>query len=357
LSGQASEAWAKWTNAHGGINGHQVKIIVEDDSSNPTTAENEIKTLVQQDHVQAIVGDGSLVDTGWAPYVQQQGIPVIGGSPVDAPMYTNPDFFPNGTSTPNQFTGNLLEVDKLNKTNLGVMYCAQAAICAGVVTIQQEASKVVTGGKVAISGVQVSTTSPNYDAPCLAVKSAGADALFIGTTGPTVIRIVDQCSSLGVTPLQIGTGTIFTPQMLQDKNFNGSYWVSPSANFLDTSIPGIETFTQAMQQYIPGSLTSPEFSMTLAWQWTAGQLFAAAVQEGNLTPSSSYADIKAALYKLKDTTLDGLTVPLTFNPGKPNNIRGYFVQQQLNGKWVGNTLGTVSAAQSAAVAQKLGLPS
>ena len=53
-------------------------MIVLDDGGNGTTSLQQAKQLVESDHVIAIVGELSLVDTVWANYVQQKGVPVIG---------------------------------------------------------------------------------------------------------------------------------------------------------------------------------------------------------------------------------------------------------------------------------------
>ena len=48
-------AWVKWTNAHGGINGHPVKLVQLDDGADPGKALADVQQLVQQDHVVALV--------------------------------------------------------------------------------------------------------------------------------------------------------------------------------------------------------------------------------------------------------------------------------------------------------------
>jgi branched-chain amino acid transport system substrate-binding protein len=53
--GQALQAWADWTNANGGIDGHHVKVISLDDAGVASTSVNDVKQLVQSDHVLAIV--------------------------------------------------------------------------------------------------------------------------------------------------------------------------------------------------------------------------------------------------------------------------------------------------------------
>src|ERR1700759_1448969 len=57
--GEVIKAWASWTNAHGGVGGHPVKLTVFDDGGNATTAITDVKQLITQDKVVAIVSDMS----------------------------------------------------------------------------------------------------------------------------------------------------------------------------------------------------------------------------------------------------------------------------------------------------------
>lgn len=71
------QAWAKWTNAHGGIAGHQVQIVMKDDAENPSTATSDVETLVQQNHIVGLL-DTSTEDPAFAAYIAQQKVPVFG---------------------------------------------------------------------------------------------------------------------------------------------------------------------------------------------------------------------------------------------------------------------------------------
>src|SRR6185312_7317528 len=78
----AYEAYVKWTNAHGGIDGHKIKLYLADDDGNPATSSTAVHKFVTQDHVQVIA---AVTDpTSWAKFVDAQGIPVVGadGSPI-----------------------------------------------------------------------------------------------------------------------------------------------------------------------------------------------------------------------------------------------------------------------------------
>src|ERR1700722_20011261 len=47
----AIKAWADALNAAGGIDGHRVKLYIEDDQDNAATSLTEVQSLVEQDHV------------------------------------------------------------------------------------------------------------------------------------------------------------------------------------------------------------------------------------------------------------------------------------------------------------------
>jgi len=88
------KAWVAWTNAHGGIDGHPVKLDIIDDAGDPGRAVAAAHQLVA-DHVIAIVYDFDVgIELGYVNYLEQQGIPVVGGQDYDAVWEQNPDLFP-----------------------------------------------------------------------------------------------------------------------------------------------------------------------------------------------------------------------------------------------------------------------
>ena len=65
-------------DAEGGVNGHQLQLITADDGGSPTTALTAIQSLASKG-VAAIISQGLFFFAG-APYVNTQGIPVIGAA-------------------------------------------------------------------------------------------------------------------------------------------------------------------------------------------------------------------------------------------------------------------------------------
>src|ERR1039458_580822 len=80
----AYTAWVSSINAAGGINGHKINLIVKDDASNPGTSLSQVQSLVTSSHAIALV-DLSIVDAGWATYVQTNNVPVIGANSSSEP--------------------------------------------------------------------------------------------------------------------------------------------------------------------------------------------------------------------------------------------------------------------------------
>ena len=65
-------AWAKMVNKAGGILGHQVKLVPENDASNPATAAALVRKCVQQDHANFIFGPESTATAAAAVPVANQ---------------------------------------------------------------------------------------------------------------------------------------------------------------------------------------------------------------------------------------------------------------------------------------------
>ena len=72
------KAWINTVNGSGGINGHPVQLVSEDDAGIPGTAITKAQALVA-DKVDAIL-DISITSSAWASTVSAANIPVVGGN-------------------------------------------------------------------------------------------------------------------------------------------------------------------------------------------------------------------------------------------------------------------------------------
>ena len=328
-TGTVIQAWAKYVNANGGLNGYPVDVIVKDDDLNPALSVREAKELVTQDHIVAMVGETSQVDTAWADYIERAGVPVVGGISQEPPFLTNPDFFPSGAQLA-QVIGIAALAKLSGKTHLGVLYCAESPICAEVVPVTQAASRMFG---LKFSAAKILATAPSYAAPCLAAKSAGVDSMWVADASPVVLRFVAACVQQGYAPLQLGEIPSATNAWLTDKDTKGMLLTGPNANPFDPSLPAVKIFRDALDKYAPGLVTSSSFAWPTILAWTGGMLFDAAATAAHLTPSSHPADVKRGLYALRNETLDGLAPPLNFAPGPPKFVPCYFTEEVLDGRF------------------------
>jgi branched-chain amino acid transport system substrate-binding protein len=349
------QAWADYVNANGGINGYPVKVITMDDQQNAATALQDAKQLVQQDHVQAIVGESSFVDASFAPYVASAGVPVIGGSNYESSFQSNPDFYPSGGQLISGLVGQLALAKQAGKKVIGTIYCAESPICAQLVPIMN--------GVAPLDGLKsytakISATAPSYTAPCLAAKSAGVDAMFVADNSPIVLRFVAACAQQGYTPQQVSSTQTATTAWLSDSTLNGALLTALNANGYDTSTPAIAAFQAALKKYAPSAINGTAFSGEEINPWSGGLLFAAAAKAAHLTPNSTPADVKKGLYALKNQTLGGISPPLSFTAGKPAFIPCWFGEQVKGGQFTSlnaNKPSCLSPAQAAALAKALKL--
>lgn len=76
-------------NRKGGINGHALQVVVEDDASDNTTAVKWAKKLIEQDQVAAIIGsNGTGATMAFRPIILAAGIPLV--SLASGKQVTNP---------------------------------------------------------------------------------------------------------------------------------------------------------------------------------------------------------------------------------------------------------------------------
>ena len=325
------EAWADWTNAHGGISGHTVKVIVMDDQGSPSVALSDLRELTQQDHVLALVGDYDSQAASYASAVETAGVPVVGGD-SEYPIYnTNPDFFTTGMSTEAEQYTEFEAAKKVGAHAVGVLYCVTVAACAQANTTVKANSR-LTGLPVPyFSGI--SSSAPSYTAQCLGARSVGANVLDVEATIPTIVRIGSDCAQQGFQPMFLGGGNGITNAWLSSPMLNGAVVALPTFPFTDTSAPATREFQQAMEEYFPNETSSQDFGAGDATEWTGGQLFAAAAEAAHLSDHPTPAQVKQGLYALHGETLGGLVGPLTFTPGKPTAGLCAFVMQVKGQKW------------------------
>jgi branched-chain amino acid transport system substrate-binding protein len=312
----AIEAWAKWVNSHGGINGHPVQLIVRDNHGDQAQAVSLVKDLVENQHVVAFVSnqDGSL-NAGYADYLNQKRIPVLGGSVFTPdPWVSNPMFFPQGLTALPDISSLIDTAKAAGYKQIGSIACAEAVQCSGANTLLESLSK--KSGLGYVYGGVISSTAPDYTATCLAAKDKNAQALvLLLATADTGSKLVNDCARQGYHPSVILPGEAIGAGYLKTTSFNHALNNSPVEPWFSTD-KSMSDFNTAMNKYAKNvNLNHADLPLAAVDAWVSGLMLQRAVQLSGTTGLPTTTDILAGLAKFQNETLGGMTGGLTFaNP-------------------------------------------
>jgi branched-chain amino acid transport system substrate-binding protein len=317
-------AWVNMVNSTGGINGHPVKLIVEDDQGIAANALADLQKL-EADHVVALVGVfDSPTEAVWRSAIDKTDIPVI-GDPSDLFWDTDSHYFPITTTiiAGTMAVPNILKI--YGGSVYGYAYCAELAVCKQAIPLTQAAAHFA--GMSYGAAVGISSSSANDTAPCLALKAAKVNAIAVGVGD--LIQFAESCASQNYHPLMsVNQADLATPGLLSSSAINNHLWALASVFPPFANAPAVTTFTQELAKYGPG--ITPDFNSSTAW--TSGLLFeeAAKAVSGTVTASSVTAALRA-----NKTTLGGLA-PGTLDYSNPtfHPVNCYFYAGVQNHKLV-----------------------
>jgi branched-chain amino acid transport system substrate-binding protein len=325
------KAWVNTVNASGGINGHQVQLVTEDDAATPGTSISQIQTLLS-DHVVAIV-DWSAVDETWASTVQSAKVPVVGAELTEVPFYSNPDFYSPGATEDAVPAAVALTAKAAGAAKLGYVYCAEQAICAETSTLIGQAAQKY--GAPLVYKAAISATAPNFTAQCVAAQQAGVNAINNGDIDQVFERVATDCARQGYHPVYLSSGNSYESSMLTAPGIKDSSWYNSGNLPLWVNNPQVQAMNAAVNKYYPGMVGKPNTwaGEATVSTWASGLLLADAVKAGGLTATDTptAAEITRGLESLKGDTLDGLAPPLTFPAGQPHPIHCWFTFRIQNG--------------------------
>jgi branched-chain amino acid transport system substrate-binding protein len=312
------QVWAKWTNAHGGLNGHPVNVVVADDGGSPANFNSLAEQLVTQDHVIAM----DFTTLGFAPdgnnsYFDSQHVLTFATEGGLNNSYTDP-WIPTSEATGTAYAEAMMfgYADGMipqHLTKIAVLTCTDFSLCTNdfTPTWTSSAMEKATGLQVVYSA-QASLTTPDFTNICIAAKNAGAQGILLGMDTASIERLAGDCAQQGYHPIMGVADLLAQPSLLTDPNTAGAIVATKTVPWIDTNVVGIQQLDQAFAQYDPGAPVDG----TDANGWEAGEFLGAAA--ANLPANPTAADVLNGLNALNGTTLNGLTYPLAFTAGQPS---------------------------------------
>jgi ABC-type branched-subunit amino acid transport system substrate-binding protein len=99
-----AQAYARYVNAHGGLSGHQLKVLTCNDHNDGVSAAKCARRAVQENAV-AVVGSYSQYADAFLPVLEGAGIPYLGGYGITSEEFTSPLSYPVNGGQPALLAG------------------------------------------------------------------------------------------------------------------------------------------------------------------------------------------------------------------------------------------------------------
>ena len=235
-------------NAAGGIDGHQVQVIVKDDSYDPSKTPGQARALVEQDKV-----DMMCAPTGTGPvssiyqYVTQQKVPTVAlsGSPEfagpDSTVFEQlPDYRGLGTYVAD------FALNDLHSKSIAIAYSLDGV---GQPFLEGARTELEKAG-ITPTVVEFNPKSPDQSTVASKLKASQADVVLVNHVAPIVTAIAKAAAQQGYTPRYAST---FALNDAKFKELSGGYLdgVYVATPYLIGSEPQAEGYRAAIAKHAP----------------------------------------------------------------------------------------------------------
>jgi branched-chain amino acid transport system substrate-binding protein len=298
---------AEEANAAGGINGKQVELLVQDDRSDPSEAATIVTKFVNQDMVNAVIGEvASSRSLAAAPIAQNAKIPML------TPSSTNPEVTKKGnfifrSCFIDPYQGAAIAqfaAKTLGAKTAAIMVDRKNDYSTGLEKyIDQTFTKL--GGKI-VATQSYQEGDQDFNAQLTSLKGANPEVIFVPGYYNDVGLIAKQARDKGITVPLIGGDGWDSEQLYKigGTALNGSYFTNHYSPY-DTD-PKVQKFVndyKAKYGSIPDALAATAYD--------AARIMFDAVKRSK---SLSGPDIRDALAATKD--FPGVTGTVTFNENR-----------------------------------------
>jgi len=318
----AANAWAQWTNANGGINGHPVQIIVRDTKGDPSTAQAVAKDLVETEQVTWVLLNDSSQEAAVAPYLTTANVPVVEGTGYSPSVWGKlPTFFSVTTTIPATVQDQIVSAAGVGAKAFGVISCAENPNCSAAEPLYQPTATAL-GLKYA-GLVKAAFSQPNFTAECLQLKNNGADFVQISASAQLGVRVYNDCQRQGYTPFFGASGGTYivkdfadAPDMKLAGGINSFPWWVDDAP--------VKEYRDAMAKYANDTDIASPLPTAI---WASLSLTAKAL--ANAPATVTRQTVFDGMYALNGEDLGGLLpVKVTYSKTKGLGINCFYLYKQ-----------------------------
>ncbi|MCX4091893.1 ABC transporter substrate-binding protein [Nocardia sp. alder85J] len=313
--GDGAQAAVQSINAHGGVNGRQLKLTTCDMHQNATDSANCVRKILSDKKIVALAGGSDIFLDADKAQLEAAKMPVVGQWPVSTFDVTNPLAFNVNGGTVVGFPGMAQDV------------VASGAKKVGLVTLDLPTSdvnrKAITqilsaAGVQVTADVRLSATAADLSAPVQQAIAGNPDTIiwlsFTAQT-PVAVNALRQAGFKGTVAV---AGVAFEKHAMETMGAGGPVTLStvfPPA--WDTSTAYGKQFNDDMKAYAPqGKIT--ELALT---SWLGVQMFA---QVAGTLHTVDRAAVLDGLHKLTAVKTGGLTPAISFAAKSPLPYPGIY---------------------------------
>ncbi len=294
-------------NAAGGVNGKKIVLVVEDDQGRPEQAKTVVSKLINQDKVQAVLGEvASTNSLAAAPVAQEAKIPMI------TPSSTNPKVTETGDYISRVCFIDPFQGSVMAKFASNTLKAKTAAILGDVNSdyskgltqfFEEEFTKL--GGKV-LAKEAYTQTDPDFKGILTKIRDTNPDVLYIPGYYGQVGIIAKQARELGMNIPLLGGDGWDSPELWNlGGNALKNAYISNHYS-AENPAPEIQNFVKAYRAkygVVPDSLA--------ALAYDAAKVLADAIKRAGTTES---AKLKDAINSTKDFA--GVTGKITLDKSR-----------------------------------------
>jgi branched-chain amino acid transport system substrate-binding protein len=336
--GKAEDAYFKWLNAKGGINGRKITFITLDDGYSPPKAVENARKLVESEQVAVVFNVlGTPLNTAIRPYMNQKKVPQLFIA-AGATTFNDPQHFPwtmgwqpNLQAEATFYAQHLLKSKPDAK--VAVLYQNDdfgKDLLNGLTTALGDKAKTMI-----VDAQNFQATDPTIDSQMITLKNSGADTLFLFTYSKQAAQAIGKMDDLAwkpVTYLHLGAasvGATFKPAGLdKSKGILSAGFMKDVTDPKWADDPDVKTWLAWMKDNLP--MADINDSLNVAGYAYAQTLEQVLRQAGD---DLTRENIMKQAASLKDFRL-GLLLPGSLINTSPTDYRviRYMKLQRFNGR-------------------------
>lgn len=221
-----AEMAADEINKAGGINGRQIHIVVEDDQGEPNKAATVVTKLINQDKVQALLGEvASSNSLAAAPKAQEAKVPMISPSSTN-PAVTQVGDYIFRVCFIDPFQGEVMakfSANNLKAKRAAILYDFNSDYSRGLYQFFKR-SFTQLGGQI-VSEQSYTQGDRDFSGQLTAIRAANVDVIYVPGYYGEVGVIANQTKQLGIKAPLLGGDGWDAPQLWQlgGAALNGDY--------------------------------------------------------------------------------------------------------------------------------------